>query len=46
MRANVEDITEQKRVAAELQQAKQKAEEANLAKSQFLANMITAAHAT
>lgn len=37
--ANVEDITEQKRVAAELQQAKQKAEEANLAKSQFLANM-------
>ena len=36
---NVEDITEQKRVAVELQQAKQKAEEANLAKSQFLANM-------
>lgn len=37
--SNVEDITQQKQVAAELEQAKQKAEEANLAKSQFLANM-------
>jgi len=36
---NVEDITDQKRAAKELEQAKQKAEAANLAKSQFLANM-------
>jgi PAS domain S-box-containing protein len=36
---NVENITTQKRVAEELKSAKQKAEEANLAKSQFLANM-------
>ncbi len=36
---NVEDITEPKRVANELREAKQRAEEANLAKSQFLANM-------
>jgi len=36
---NVEDITQQKRAASELRVAKQKAEEANLAKSQFLANM-------
>jgi PAS domain S-box-containing protein len=35
----VENMSEQKWVATELQQAKQKAEEANLAKSQFLANM-------
>lgn len=35
----VEDITKQKLVTMELQQTKQKAEEANLAKSQFLANM-------
>lgn len=35
----VEDITKQKLTVMELQQTKQKAEEANLAKSQFLANM-------
>ncbi len=37
--SNVEDITLQKQAAIELKLAKQKAEEANLAKSQFLANM-------
>lgn len=37
--SNVEDVTLQKQAAVELKQAKQKAEEANLAKSQFLANM-------
>jgi PAS domain S-box-containing protein len=37
--ANVENISEQKQVIIELQQAKRKADEANLAKSQFLANM-------
>jgi len=37
--SNIEDISEQKQVIVELQQAKRKADEANLAKSQFLANM-------
>lgn len=37
--SNVENIAAQKRAALELQKAKQKAEEANRAKSQFLANM-------
>jgi PAS domain S-box-containing protein len=37
--SNVENITRQKWAAIELQQAKQKAEQASFSKSQFLANM-------
>ena len=37
--SHVENISEQKWMVTELRQAKQKAEEANIAKSQFLANM-------
>jgi PAS domain S-box-containing protein len=37
--SHVENISEQKWLITDLQQAKQKSEEANIAKSQFLANM-------
>ncbi|MCK5522648.1 MAG: response regulator [Thiomargarita sp.] len=37
--SHIENISEQKWLITDLQQAKQKSEEANLAKSQFLANM-------